>query len=95
MEKPSKGPEEVEIGWGKVRGRSMSHWRSPGDREKTSCSPSLAGFPPLQRVVLRSGGEGHGDPNRPLFDEVHCPEPLGNYRKSAAQLLGQLPGGHK
>ncbi len=36
-----------------------------------------------------------GDPNRPLVDEAHRPEPLGNCRKSAAQLLGQLPGGHK
>ncbi len=36
-----------------------------------------------------------GDPNRPLVDEAHRPEPLGNCRKSAAQFLGQLPGGHK
>ncbi len=36
-----------------------------------------------------------GDPNRPLVDEVHRLEPLGNCRKSAAQFLGQLPGGHK
>ncbi len=36
-----------------------------------------------------------GDPNRPLVDEVHRPESLGNCRKSAAQFFGQLPGGHK
>ncbi len=69
--------------------RSISHRRSPGDREKTSCSPSLGMFLPLQRVVLRSGGgKVMGDPNRPLVDEAHRPEPLGNCRKSAAQFLG-------
>ncbi len=41
------------------------------------------------------GGKAMGDPNRPLVGEVHRPEPLGNCRKSAAQFLGQLPGGHK
>ncbi len=73
---------------------SISRRRSPGDREKTSCSPSLGGFSPLQRGVLRSWGKVMGDPNRPLVDEVHRPEPLGNCRKSAAQFLGQLPSGH-
>ncbi len=36
-----------------------------------------------------------GDPNRLLVDEVQRPESLGDCRKSAAQFLGQLPGGHK
>ncbi len=41
---------------------SISHRRSPEDRERTSCSPTLAVFSPLQRGVLRSGGEGHMGP---------------------------------
>ncbi len=53
------------------------------------------GFRHFNASFCGLGGKVMGDPNKPLVDEVHRPEPLGNCRKSAAQFLGQLASGNK